>query len=139
MRISDWSSDVCSSDLERTAFEARLPLVQRFVRANRIDRRVFEGRERKLGIVTAGKSYGDVLEALRLLGLDETAAAAAGISLYKIGCIWPPEPEGARAFVDGPEMLLVIEEKTSFIEAQLAEIGRAACRGRVCPDGLSLV
>src|SRR3546814_11608701 len=74
MRISDWSSDVCSSDLERTAFEARLPLVQRFVRANRIDRRVFEGRERKLGIVTAGKSYGDVLEALRLLGLDETAA-----------------------------------------------------------------
>src|SRR3546814_3703500 len=60
---------------ERTAFEARLPLVQRFVRANRIDRRVFEGRERKLGIVTAGKSYGDVLEALRLLGLDETAAA----------------------------------------------------------------
>src|SRR3546814_5709840 len=86
-------------------------LVQRFGRANRIDRRVFEGRERKLGIVTAGKSYGDVLEALRLLGLDETAAAAAGISLYKIGCIWPLEPEGARAFVDGHEMLLVIEEK----------------------------
>src|SRR3546814_13978470 len=74
---------------ERTAFEARLPLVQRFVRANRIDRRVFEGRERTLGIVTAGKSYVDVLEALRLLGLDETAAAAAGISLYKIGCVCP--------------------------------------------------
>src|SRR3546814_9149834 len=118
MRISDWSSDVCSSDLERTAFEARLPLVQRFVRANRIDRRVFEGRERKLGIVTAGKSYGDVLEALRLLGLDETAAAAAGISLYKIGCIWPLEPEGARAFVDGHEMLLVrSEEHTSELQS----------------------
>src|SRR3546814_4869004 len=56
---------------ERTAFEARLPLVQRFVRANRIDRRVFEGRERKLGIVTAGKSYGDVLEELRLLRSEE--------------------------------------------------------------------
>src|SRR3546814_2639837 len=144
MRISDWSSDVCSSDLERTAFEARLPLVQRFVRANRIDRRVFEGRERKLGIVTAGKSYGDVLEALRLLGLDETAAAAAGISLYKIGCIWPLEPEGARAFVDGHEMLLVIEEKKSFIEAQLAELlfniaGRPLLTGKFDEDGQSLL
>src|SRR3546814_11097513 len=66
---------------ERTAFEARLPLLQRFVRANRIDRRVFDGRERQLGIVTAGKSDGDVLDELRLLGLHEIAAAAACISL----------------------------------------------------------
>src|SRR3546814_20113675 len=99
-----------------------------------MDGRVFEGRERKLGIVTAGKSYGDVLEALRLLGLDETAAAAAGISLYKIGCIWPLEPEGARAFVDGPEMLLVIEEQKRVIVTR-----GTASRERGCQDVLALV
>src|SRR5690606_36092189 len=46
---------------------------QAFARANRIDRMVMDSPNARLGIVTTGKSYLDVLQALEYLGLDEAA------------------------------------------------------------------
>src|SRR5690606_10417002 len=43
---------------------------QAFARANRIDRVVLDSPSARLGIVTTGKSYLDVLQALEYLGLD---------------------------------------------------------------------
>ncbi|MBY8826198.1 indolepyruvate ferredoxin oxidoreductase family protein [Sphingomonas colocasiae] len=107
---------------ELIVVDHRLPLVQRFVRANRIDRTIFRAQSPRLGIVTAGKSHGDTRQALELLGLDETSAARLGLSLYKVGCIWPLEPEGIAEFAMGHDTILVVEEKTSFVEAQIASI-----------------
>lgn len=106
---------------EQIVSEHRLPLVQQFVRANRLDRAVFRAAIPRLGLVTAGKSYADTRQALELLGLDEARAAALGISLYKIGCIWPLEPENLIAFAEGHETLFVIEEKKGFVESQAAQ------------------
>ncbi|WP_255325978.1 MULTISPECIES: indolepyruvate ferredoxin oxidoreductase family protein [Sphingobium] len=107
---------------ERVVVERRLPLVHAFVRANGIDRPMIAAETRGLGIVTAGKAYGDTRAALALLGLDDHAAAATGISLYKIGCIWPLEPDGLAAFARGHETLLVVEEKRPFLEEQIAAL-----------------
>ncbi len=90
------------------------------MRANGIDRTAFRSARPRLGIVAAGKSYGDVREALALLGLDEAAAGKLGVSLYKVGCIWPLEPQGLVAFAQGHDALLFVEEKKSFLEAQAA-------------------
>ena len=105
---------------EEIVSEYRLPLVPVFVRANGIDRTVFRAARPRLGLVTAGKSYKDTLQALLLLGLDEQQAAAIGISLYKVGCIWPLEARGIVAFAAGHESLFFIEEKKSFVELQAA-------------------
>jgi len=107
---------------EQIVLEHRLPRVHAFVRANGIDRCMIRADRPILGLVTAGKSYGDVRAALALLGLDDERAAAAGISLYKVGCIWPLEPIGLVAFAAGNRTLLVIEEKKSLIEQQAAAI-----------------
>jgi len=107
---------------ERIVVEARLPLVHRFVRANGIDRVTLDSPSRRLGIVTAGKSWQDVVQALALLGIDEARAAALGVSVYKVGCIWPLEPEGIAAFAAGQDELLVVEEKKAFLEEQAAAI-----------------
>ena len=107
---------------EQIVSDYRIPLVKRFVRENGIDKVVFAAAERKLGLVTAGKSYSDTREALDLLGLDKLRAEALGLSLYKVGCIWPLEPEGVVAFARDHETLFVIEEKKSFLEAQAAEV-----------------
>ncbi|MGY3293603.1 indolepyruvate ferredoxin oxidoreductase [Bradyrhizobium sp. LM3.6] len=107
---------------EQVAVEKRLPLVHKFVRANKLDRTVFRAPRPRLGIVAAGKSYGDVRQGLALLGLDEDGAAQLGISLYKVGCSWPLEPEGLAAFAEGHATLLFVEEKKSFLEAQSAAI-----------------
>jgi indolepyruvate ferredoxin oxidoreductase len=107
---------------ERTVVEERLPLVHAFVRANGLDRTQFRSPAGGLGIVAAGKSCNDVRAALALLDLSEEAAALGGISLYKPGCIWPLEPTGLSAFADGHQVLLIVEEKRTFIEMQAAQI-----------------
>ena len=56
----------------------------------------------KIGIVTAGKSYLDVRQALDELGLDEARCDALGLRLYKLACAWPIEPEGLKAFAARP-------------------------------------
>ena len=107
---------------EQIVTDYRLPLVKRFIRENRLDREIFRSPKPRLGLVAAGKSYGDTMAALAMLGLDEAAAKARGLSLYKVGCIWPLEPEGIEAFARDHETLFVIEEKKSFIELQTAGV-----------------
>jgi indolepyruvate ferredoxin oxidoreductase len=92
-----------------------------FARANRVDRLVLDSRKARLGIVTTGKSYLDVLQALEYLGIDEKAAADIGIRVYKVGMTWPLEPIGIREFASGLEDIIVVEEKRSFIESQMKE------------------
>jgi indolepyruvate ferredoxin oxidoreductase len=92
-----------------------------FARANRIDRVVIDSPKARLGIVTTGKSYLDVLQALEYLGIDANAAADIGIRVYKIGMTWPLEPLGMREFAEGLEDIIVVEEKRSFIESQMKE------------------
>ena len=100
----------------------KLDLAQAFARANGIDRIVIDSPRAKLGIVTVGKSYPDVRQALDELGLDDAAAAALGIRLYKVGMPWPLEPEGLRAFAQGLDEILVVEEKRGLIEPQIRDI-----------------
>ena len=94
---------------------------QAFARANLLDRLVLDSQQARLGIVTTGKSYLDVLQALEYLGLDEQACAAIGLRLYKVGMSWPLEPQGIAAFASGMQDILVVEEKKAFIEQQMKE------------------
>ena len=100
----------------------RLPLVHRFWRANRGDRAEFGVERPRLGIVTAGKAWGDVMQALQHLGIDAARARALGLDVYKVGMIWPLEPEGLREFADGCEELFFVEEKSAFLEPQAAAL-----------------
>ncbi len=131
---------------ESRQFELRLAAVQAFARANAIDRRAV-GRAvgNRLGIVTTGKAYLDVIEALRQLGVYD-AAEDFGIAVYKVGMVWPVEPEGIRSFAAGCAELLVIEEKRPVIEEQLAHIlynmpseARPRLTGKKDADGKVLV
>ena len=100
----------------------RLPLVQRFARANRIDRAVFKVERPRLGLVTAGKAFGDTMQALQYLGIDADRAHALGIDVYKVGLIWPLEPQGLREFASVCAELFFIEEKSAFLEPQAHSI-----------------
>jgi indolepyruvate ferredoxin oxidoreductase len=107
---------------EAALYHQRLPAVQAFVRANGLDRVVLDGPRRRLGIVTTGKAYLDVRQALEALGIDDARAAALGLSLCKLALAWPIEPQGMRRFAEGLEEILVVEEKRPLIEDQLAAL-----------------
>ena len=58
-----------------------------FVRANKLNRIITSGgRKPKIGIITVGKSYLDVRQALDELGIDEVKCNDLGLRLYKVGC-----------------------------------------------------
>ena len=107
---------------EERLLEHKLDAARAYGRANGLDRTVIDGPGRRLGIVTTGKSYLDVRQALDDLGIDEGTARRLGIALYKVGMSWPLEPDGIRRFAGGLDEILVVEEKRDFIEGQIKEL-----------------
>ena len=92
-----------------------------FARANRLDKVVIDSPKRRFGIVTAGKSYLDVRQALDDLGIDDKMAADIGLTVYKVAMTWPLERTGLRDFAEGLEEILVVEEKRAVLENQIKE------------------
>src|SRR5690606_41295858 len=73
------------------------------------------------GIVTTGKGHLDLMEALRLLGIDRREARRLGLDVYKVGMVWPLAHQPALEFVRGKREVLVVEEKRGIIESQFKE------------------
>jgi indolepyruvate ferredoxin oxidoreductase len=92
-----------------------------YARANQLNRTTIDSPHARLGIIASGKSYLDVLEALEELGIDQPMAARIGLRLFKVAMPWPLEPEGVRAFAQGLDEILVVEEKRQVVEYQLKE------------------
>ena len=108
---------------EERLHEFKIPAALAFLRANAPDRLVLAGgRQPRIGIVTAGKSYLDVLQALDELGIDEVRAANLGLRLLKVACTWPLEPQTIRDFARDLQSIIVVEEKRGLIESQIKEI-----------------
>ncbi len=104
---------------EDMVLNKRLPAAMAFARANGLNRVDFAAQQPALTIVTAGKPWLDVRQALADLGLDDARAAALGISLVKLGMTWPLDQEFARQACNGAREILVVEEKRPVIEEQL--------------------
>ncbi|MBO0733134.1 MAG: indolepyruvate ferredoxin oxidoreductase family protein [Methylocapsa sp.] len=93
-----------------------------WLRANGLNKIITSGGPRaKVGVITAGKSYLDVRQAMDDLGIDEIGANRLGLRILKLACTWPVEPQGLHEFARGLELILVVEEKRSLIEVQLRE------------------
>lgn len=126
--------------------EQKWPRILEFIRVNGINRVALQAGQPRIGIVTAGKSYLDVLEAFTQLGLSQAEAARRGISIFKVGCPWPLEPTGVLEFARRNSVVLVVEEKRAMIEDQLKAVLYDALRGdgpaihgRYGPNGESLL
>src|SRR6266700_8070552 len=92
-----------------------------YCRANNLNRIVIDSPKPRFGIITSGKSYLDVRQALDDLGITEADAAEIGIRVFKVAMPWPLEPEGVRHFAEGLTEILVVEEKRQVVEYQLKE------------------
>ena len=101
-------------DYKRQAAEA-------FSHANKMDKRVWGKAGAKIGFVAAGKNWLDLTHALSLLNIDEAEAERIGVTTYKIGQTWPIDMKGFRAWADGLDLIVVVEEKRKLIEVQIKE------------------
>jgi indolepyruvate ferredoxin oxidoreductase len=92
-----------------------------FGRANGVDQVVINPPHARFGIVASGKAFVDVREALLLLGIDDETAARIGLRLLKIGMPWPLDPVRIRAFSEGLQEILIVEERREIVENQIKQ------------------
>ncbi|HEX9586194.1 MAG TPA: indolepyruvate ferredoxin oxidoreductase family protein [Bradyrhizobium sp.] len=92
-----------------------------FARANKVNRVTMDSPNARFGIMASGKSYEDIRQALRELGVTPEVAAKIGLRLYKIGMPWPLEPQGVREFAVGLEEIFIVEERREIVENQVKQ------------------
>ncbi|MGW1678885.1 indolepyruvate ferredoxin oxidoreductase family protein [Saccharopolyspora sp. NPDC002376] len=129
--------------LESSLYNVRVPLALEYLRASGVNRITHSSSSDRIGIVTAGKSYLDLRQALRTIGLDEQDLAHFGIRVLKLGAIHPVEPTIIREFAEGLTEIVVVEEKRAFLEPVIKEVlyGRPDApqvHGKKTPDGRTL-
>ena len=100
----------------------KLAVVKEFCRVNKLNQYIYNSDKAKIGIVTTGKSFLDVMQSFDKLGIDQKLAEDFGIRLLKIAMPWPLEPTIIEEFSKGLETIIVVEEKRSLIEYQIKEI-----------------
>ncbi len=108
-------------DQEQRLFDTKWYAALAYVRANRLNHNVIEGKNDRLGLIASGKAYNDTRQALLDLSLDDTTCQRIGIRLHKVGVVWPLEAQLTREFATGLKEILVVEEKRQVIEYQLKE------------------
>jgi indolepyruvate ferredoxin oxidoreductase len=104
-----------------------------FVRANKLNRIITSGgRAPKIGIITTGKAYLDVRQALDELGIDEVKCNDLGLRIFKVACVWPIGRQELAEFAQGLDLIIVVEEKRSLIEVQVREELYGSANQPVC-------
>ncbi|GAF49347.1 indolepyruvate ferredoxin oxidoreductase family protein [Rhodococcus wratislaviensis] len=130
--------------LERSQMMDRLPRALDYARINKLNQIVQSGPDDRIGIVTSGKTYLDLREALSLFGLGPADLLRYGIRILKLGMIYPVDPEIVHRFAAGLDEIIVVEEKRAFLETAVRDIlyrraNAPVVIGKTDPNGKSLV
>ncbi|MGD9665194.1 MAG: indolepyruvate ferredoxin oxidoreductase family protein, partial [Novosphingobium sp.] len=107
---------------EREIYYARLELAREYARINGLNRIIGAGDGARRGIVASGKTYFDLREAMRMLGIGGADLERLGIRILKIGMVYPFDTRSAMEFASGLEDVIVIEDKRPFLELALKDI-----------------
>ncbi|MGW4352641.1 indolepyruvate ferredoxin oxidoreductase family protein [Nocardia sp. NPDC004582] len=129
---------------EADLYGPRWATVRAFGTANDLDVIEVDPVHARIGIAATGTTFDAVRQGLHDLGVDEAAMHRAGIRLLRIGMPYPVGAQRVTEFARGLEQIIVVEDKTAFVETQIREIlygGTDAPRilGKLDGNGLPLM
>ena len=102
--------------------EGRMNAARAFIRVNRLNHITHDSMEAKVGFIAAGKTYYDMVEGFRLLGIEDSDFKDLGFRILKLGAIYPIEKTVVHEFAKGLEKVIIVEEKRDLIENQITRI-----------------
>ncbi|MFC0623136.1 indolepyruvate ferredoxin oxidoreductase family protein [Kribbella deserti] len=100
----------------------RTELVRTYAVANGIDVLDIDPPHAKVGFVASGSCYDSMRQAMTDLGVTDEALAQAGIRVLRLGLMSPVATGTIHSFAAGLDRIVVVEDKTSFVETQIREI-----------------
>ena len=106
---------------EERLLEHKRWAAEAFARANRLDKRMHGKPGAKIGFVSHGKNWLDLVHAMSLLGLDEAECERLGITTYKVAQTWPMDMTSMHDWAEGLDLIVVVEEKRKLLEVQIKE------------------
>ena len=109
-------------DQELQVVHHRLLAARAYARHNGLDRVVGAPPGARLGVVCAGKTYYDVVQAFADLGVGLDELAGVGVRVLKLGMTYPLVEQTAVEFAASVDQVVVIEEKRPFVETQLRAV-----------------
>jgi indolepyruvate ferredoxin oxidoreductase len=107
---------------EADLYGPRTELVRAYGAANHLDVVEVNPRSARIGFAATGATFDALRQALTDLGVDEQGMHRAGIRLLRIGMPTPLGADRVLDFAAGLERLVVVEDKTAFVETQIREI-----------------
>ncbi|MCH9668968.1 MAG: indolepyruvate ferredoxin oxidoreductase family protein [Actinomycetia bacterium] len=112
---------------EADLYGPRAEVVRAYGSANDLDTIELDSPGAVVGIAATGTTFDSVRQALADLGADDFALRHAGVRLLRIGMPTPLGADRVATFADGLDEILVVEDKTAFVETQMRDIlyGRA--------------
>ncbi len=102
--------------MERSMVYARMPAALDYARANDINRITVRGERDRLGIIASGKTYFELRQTLRELGLSDDDLHRLGVRLLQLRMPYPLDGTIVREFARGLAEILVLEDKRPFVE-----------------------
>lgn len=109
-------------ETERLIVDGQLEIARRYAAVNGLNRIIVKPERPRIGLLASGKTYYDLRQALRDLGLDDAALLAKGVAILKIGMLFPLEPSIVRTFARDLDEIVVIEDKRPFLELFVKDI-----------------
>ena len=106
---------------EKEIHLGRIEAAKHFLASNNINKITIKSENDSIGIITAGKTYYDLVEALDSLGWDKDFLNQKGIRILKLGATFPVDSNIIKKFSEDLNEIFVIEEKRSFIEMLIKE------------------
>ena len=109
-------------DQEDRLHNLKIPLAKDLIKKYKFNKIIKKTNNDKVGIVSTGKSYPEVISALQKLNISIDTLAQHNIRLLKIGCPWPIEKDIIEEFCNGLDIVVIVEEKRSLVEFQIKEL-----------------
>ncbi|MFE2672568.1 indolepyruvate ferredoxin oxidoreductase family protein [Streptomyces hygroscopicus] len=100
----------------------RTELVRAYAVENALDIVEVDPAHATVGFVASGSCYDSMRQAMTDLGISDVALARAGIRVLRLGLMSPVAHGTIRTFAEGLDRIVVVEDKTAFVETQIREI-----------------
>ena len=105
---------------ESALINRRIPASKEFIKNHKINKNLFNPKEKKVGIITVGKATTETMDAFERIGIQ--SPEKNGIGVYACKVPWPLINQEIIEFCEGFKEILVIEEKGAIVEEQVAHI-----------------